>query len=45
MAILPGINEVPEDFPASLFGSSGIASLGTQVLMWTTIGLLFGALA
>ena len=44
MAILPGINEVPEHFPASLLWQFRVASLGTQILMWTTIGLLFGAL-
>lgn len=40
--LLPGINEVPERFPAVVLWQFRIASLGTQVIMWTTIGLLFG---
>jgi predicted cobalt transporter CbtA len=42
--LLPGINEVPEQFPAVVLWQFRIASLGTQLVMWTTIGLLFGAL-
>ena len=43
-AILPGINEVPADFPATLLWRFRLASLGTQVVVWTTFGVLFGAL-
>lgn len=42
--LLPGINEVPEGFPAAVLWNFRIASLGTQLVMWTTIGLVFGAL-
>lgn len=43
--ILPGINEVPDEFPAVVLWHFRIASLGMQLIMWTTIGLVFGALA
>jgi hypothetical protein len=43
-ALLPGVNEVPEGFPADLLWNFRIASLGAQIIMWGTIGLLFGAL-
>ena len=42
--LLPTINEVPEAFPATVLWDFRVASLGTQLIMWTTIGLLFGAL-
>ena len=42
---LPVINEVPATFPAVLLWKFRIAAIGMQVIMWTTIGLLFGALA
>lgn len=41
---LPEINEVPEQFSAVLLWRFRTASLGIQVVLWTTIGLLFGAL-
>jgi hypothetical protein len=41
---LPTINEVPSAFPAVLLWKFRIAALGMQVIMWTTIGLLFGGL-
>jgi predicted cobalt transporter CbtA len=44
MVALPGINEVPEGFPASLLWQFRVASLGTQAVLWTTLGLAFGAL-
>jgi predicted cobalt transporter CbtA len=40
--LLPVIDEVPERFPAVVLWQFRMASLGTQVLMWATIGLLFG---
>ena len=43
-ALLPAVNEVPDDFPAVVLWQFRIASLGMQVVMWTTIGLAFGAL-
>ncbi|MEJ7933046.1 CbtA family protein [Sphingobium sp. AN558] len=42
---LPAIDEVPGDFPAVLLWTFRIASLGMQALLWTIIGLVFGALA
>jgi predicted cobalt transporter CbtA len=42
--VMPDINEVPEDFPATVLWHFRVASLGTQIVIWTTIGLLFGAL-
>jgi predicted cobalt transporter CbtA len=43
--LLPTINEVPDTFPAALLWNFRIASLGTQAVMWTTLGLAFAALA
>lgn len=42
--VLPSVNEVPESFPAVVLWRFRVASFGAQVLMWTTIGLAFGAL-
>ena len=42
---LPNVNEVPEDFPATVLWQFRIASLGGQLIMWTTLGLLFGVVA
>ncbi|MEX2034064.1 MAG: CbtA family protein [Xanthobacteraceae bacterium] len=42
--MLPAINEVPEQFSADLLWRFRVASLGIQAVLWTTIGLLFGAL-
>jgi len=39
---LPAIDEVPAGFPASLLWNFRIASWETQVILWTTLGLLFG---
>jgi predicted cobalt transporter CbtA len=41
---LPDINEVPQAFSAVVLWRFRVASLGIQVVLWTTIGLLFGAL-
>ncbi|MET0237585.1 MAG: CbtA family protein [Kibdelosporangium sp.] len=40
--VLPRINEVPEGFPASLLWNFRVASLGTQLVLWAAIGLIFG---
>lgn len=40
--VLPTIDEVPADFPAIVLWNFRIASLGTQLLLWATIGILFG---
>lgn len=42
---LPPINEVPAEFPAVVLWRFRIASLGAQVIMWMTLGLLFGPVA
>jgi hypothetical protein len=44
-AFLPGINEVPADFPAALIWQFRLASLGIQTTLWATFGLAFGFLA
>jgi MFS family permease len=41
---MPVINEVPAAFPAVLLWKFRVAAIGMQVILWTTIGLLFGAL-
>jgi Probable cobalt transporter subunit (CbtA) len=43
-AILPRVDEVPADFSATVLWRFRLASLGTQLVLWTTLGLLFGAL-
>jgi hypothetical protein len=43
--LLPDINEVPEQFPAVVLWRFRIISLGIQLILWTTYGLLYGALA
>ena len=43
--VLPIVNEVPEQFPAVVLWQFRIAALGSQLIMWTTLGLAFGALA
>ena len=40
---LPTINEVPETFSADLLWRFRTAALGIQIVLWTTIGLVFGA--
>jgi predicted cobalt transporter CbtA len=42
--LLPTIDEVPATFPADLLWSFRIASLGTQAVLWTVLGLAFAAL-
>ena len=41
-ALLPGIDEVPADFPASVLWHFRIASMGLQLVMWSTFGIAFG---
>jgi predicted cobalt transporter CbtA len=43
--LLPVVNEVPAEFPAVALWNFRIASLGAQLIMWATLGLLFGALS
>ena len=42
--LLPAINEIPDQFPALVLWNFRIASVGAQLIMWATLGLLFGAL-
>jgi predicted cobalt transporter CbtA len=42
--LLPAIDEVPATFPPSLLWNFRLASLGTQTILWTVLGLTFGAL-
>lgn len=41
---MPTINETPEDFPATVLYDFRLASLGGQLVLWATLGLLFGTL-
>jgi predicted cobalt transporter CbtA len=43
-AALPEVSEVPDEFPAVVLWQFRMASAGAQLIMWTTIGLAFGAL-
>ncbi len=45
LLVLPSINEVPENFPAVTLYEFRIFSLGTQTILWVSIGLMFGWLA
>ncbi|MFI7601858.1 CbtA family protein [Actinoplanes sp. NPDC049681] len=42
--LLPTVDEVPATFPPSLLWNFRISSLGTQVTLWTALGLAFTAL-
>jgi hypothetical protein len=42
--LLPTFDEVPAGFPATLLWDFRISSLGTQVVLWTTLGLTFAGL-
>ncbi|MFS2293738.1 MAG: CbtA family protein [Actinomadura sp.] len=39
---LPGVDEVPDGFPAALLWEFRLASLGTQLVFWAVFGALFG---
>ncbi|TDU90058.1 putative cobalt transporter CbtA [Kribbella voronezhensis] len=41
--ILPKINEVPGTFPATLLWQFRLASLGTQTVLWTLLGIGYAA--
>jgi hypothetical protein len=45
MAVLPQIQEVGADFPATTLWGFRAGSLLTQLAVWATLGLLYGALA
>lgn len=42
---LPGIDEVPGDFPASLLWEFRLSSLGTQAVFWAVLGTGYGVAA
>ncbi len=44
-SLFPVINEVPQAFSAVLLWKFRVASLGIQLVLWTTVGLTFGWLA
>jgi hypothetical protein len=44
-ALLPAINEVPENFSAIVLWNFRTASFGIQAIVWTVLGLLFGWVA
>lgn len=39
---LPPVNETPADFPATVLYQFRLASVGNQLVLWASIGLLFG---
>jgi predicted cobalt transporter CbtA len=41
-SLLPAVDEVPQAFPASLLWKFRIASGEMQLLLWGTLGVLFG---
>jgi pimeloyl-ACP methyl ester carboxylesterase len=43
--ILPGVHEVPKNFPATTLWRFREASIGMQAVLWTTIGVVFAAAA
>lgn len=42
--ILPSLDEIPADFPADVIWNFRVATVGTQAVIWATLGLGFGAL-
>ncbi len=42
--LLPTFDEVPDGFPATLLWDFRFASLGTQVVLWSALGVAFAAL-
>jgi Probable cobalt transporter subunit (CbtA) len=40
--ILPGVDEVPSDFPASLLWEFRLSALGSQAVLWTALGVGYG---
>jgi predicted cobalt transporter CbtA len=43
--VMPAINEAPEGFSSAVIWHFRIATLGVHAVLWTTLGLGFGALA
>jgi predicted cobalt transporter CbtA len=42
--VMPGFNEVPRGFPPTVLWQFRLASAGTQLTLWATLGLVFGEL-
>ncbi len=45
MLILPTIDETPDDFPADVLYDFRLYSLGTQLVMWAVIAVVFASMA
>jgi hypothetical protein len=45
MLVLPPIDELPPAFSAAVLWRFRLASLGIEAVLWTTLGLVFGAVA
>ncbi|QBL93956.1 hypothetical protein KSAC_17370 [Komagataeibacter saccharivorans] len=43
--VLPDVNEVPDNFPALVLWRFREAALGMQLVLWGSLGLMFGVLA
>lgn len=43
--VLPAVDEVPTSFPASTLWWFRVSAVGAQVVLWSAIGLIFGALS
>jgi hypothetical protein len=43
--LMPALNEVPDAFRAVVLWRFRMASVGVELVLWTTIGLLFGVAA
>ena len=45
MLILPTIDETPDDFPADVLYEFRLYSLGTQLVLWAVIAVVFASMA
>ncbi len=43
--LMPALDEVPADFPATVLAQFRVASLAIQATLWATLGLVFGRVA
>ena len=44
MLVLPTVNEMPEGFPAQVLYEFRVYSLGTQVVLWAVVAVVFGSM-
>lgn len=42
LMLMPTVDETPADFPAAVLYDFRVASIGNQIVLWASIGLLFG---